>query len=394
MTSPMRPRHDRYDVLVAGARCAGASTALLLARRGLRVLVVDPLPRGRDTLSTHALMRGGALQLHRWGLLDRVRAAGTPDIRVTTFDYEDEVIPVPIRPKDGVEALWAPRRTVLDPILSRAAEDAGAEVIHGLSLVSLSRDREGRVDGGWVLQRDREAFRVSADLVVGADGVRSRTARLAAAPVERVAAHTTASIYGYFPGMASDEYRWYFRPGTGAGIIPTNEGEACVFLSVAPEQIRRAGGRGLQRVFMEGVRRVDPELAERMAAMGAAPVLRAFPGKHGFMRRPWGPGWALVGDAAYFRDPLTAHGITDALRDAELLARAALQGTEAAFRDYHGTRNAVAEGLFEVTDRIASLAWTGDEVKALHHRLNREMNLGVEVIRSWDAPPARPAEAA
>ena len=69
---------DRYDVIIAGARCAGASTAMLLARQGLRVLVVDPAKRGTDTLSTHALMRGGVLQLHRWGVLDAIRSAGTP----------------------------------------------------------------------------------------------------------------------------------------------------------------------------------------------------------------------------------------------------------------------------------------------------------------------------
>ena len=120
-------QHERYDVVIAGARCAGASTALLLARAGLRVLVVDPLPRGRDTLSTHALMRGAVLQLHRWGLLDQIQKAGTPALRVTTFDYADETISVPIKARSGVDALYAPRRTVLDPILVEAAEAAGAE---------------------------------------------------------------------------------------------------------------------------------------------------------------------------------------------------------------------------------------------------------------------------
>ena len=88
---------NRYDVVIAGARCAGASTAMLLARQGLRVLVVDPASRGSDTLSTHALMRGGVLQLHRWGVLEALRAAGTPTIRTTTFHYGDEAIEVSIK---------------------------------------------------------------------------------------------------------------------------------------------------------------------------------------------------------------------------------------------------------------------------------------------------------
>lgn len=392
MKPSIRPRHHRYDVVVAGARCAGAATAMLLARRGARVLVVDPLPRGRDALSTHALMRGGVLQLHRWGLLDRVRAAGTPPVTVTTFDYGDEVISVPIKPKDGVDALFAPRRTVLDPILAEAAEEAGAEVIHGLSLASLSRDRSGRVDGAWIRDRDTESFRVEAALVVGADGVRSRTAGLAGAETLVEAPHATASVFGYWPGLPAHEYRWAFRPGLGAGIIPTNDGVACVFVSVRGDELREGGKRRAEALFLAGVRQVDPGLPELLRPEARVGPLRVFPGRPGFLRRAQGPGWALVGDAGYFRDPLTAHGITDALRDAELLARAVAGGTEGALAAYQEERDGVARGLLGVTDRIASLDWSTEEVKALHHDLNREMNAGVAVIRAWDAEAA--AEAA
>jgi len=143
LQSPME--RDHYDVIIAGARCAGASTAMLLARQGLRVLVVDPTRRGSDTLSTHALMRGAVLQLHRWGVLDDIRAAGTPAIRTTTFHYGDEAIEVPIKEQDGVDALYAPRRTVIDPILLDAAEAAGAEVVLGSSVVDLLRGSDDRV---------------------------------------------------------------------------------------------------------------------------------------------------------------------------------------------------------------------------------------------------------
>ena len=130
----------RYDVVIAGARCAGAATAMLLARRGLSVLVVDPMRRGSDTLSTHALMRAAVLQLARWGLLDMLRSAGTPTIRSTTFHYGKESITVPIKNRDGVDGLYAPRRTVIDPILLDAAEAAGAEVALGHAVVDVLRD--------------------------------------------------------------------------------------------------------------------------------------------------------------------------------------------------------------------------------------------------------------
>src|SRR4051812_44103940 len=106
--------HEAYDVLVVGARCAGAATAMLMARKGLRVLVIDRSGYGADTISTHALMRGGVLQLHRWGVLPRLLEAGTPPVRTTTFHYGDESVSVAMKPSHGVDALYAPRRTLLD----------------------------------------------------------------------------------------------------------------------------------------------------------------------------------------------------------------------------------------------------------------------------------------
>src|SRR5512132_4122456 len=115
-----------WDVIIIGGRVAGASTALLLARAGLRVLVVDRARRGSDTVSTHALMRGGVLQLRRWGVLDRLAVTGVPPVRRVTFHYGAESMPVSLKPYAGVDALYAPRRTVLDAMLVDAAEAAGA----------------------------------------------------------------------------------------------------------------------------------------------------------------------------------------------------------------------------------------------------------------------------
>src|SRR5512132_143237 len=172
MTAPASHRHQPgartgWDAVVVGARVAGASTALLLARAGLRVLVVDRARRGSDTLSTHALMRGGVLQLRRWGVLDRVVATGAPPVRRVTFHYGRETTPVSLKPYAGVEALYAPRRTVLDAVLADAAEDAGAQLRFGLAVTDLARDGAGRVVGVTLSDHGGATWTERTPLVVG-----------------------------------------------------------------------------------------------------------------------------------------------------------------------------------------------------------------------------------
>ena len=136
-----------WDVIVVGARVAGAATAMLLARAGLRVLCVDRSRHGSDTLSTHALMRGGVLQLTKWGLLDAVVAAGTPPVRRTVFHYGEEQFAVSIKPAAGTDALYAPRRTVLDALLVDEAVRSGVIVEFGTPVVGLCRAADDRVTG-------------------------------------------------------------------------------------------------------------------------------------------------------------------------------------------------------------------------------------------------------
>ena len=230
--------HSRYDVLVVGARCAGAATAMLMARSGLRVLVIDRGRYASDTTSTHALMRGGVMQLHRWGLLPRIVAAGTPAVRSTEFHYGEDVVQVEIRPQHGVEALVAPRRTLLDSTLVDAARAAGAEVRHGCTLAALLRRTDGRVCGAAILDGDGQTVEVMADLVVGADGIGSTVARLAGARVLWEGRHATAVVYGHCRGLRAAAYSWYYREQIGAGVIPTNGGAHCVFVAVPPARFR------------------------------------------------------------------------------------------------------------------------------------------------------------
>ncbi|MBR0673238.1 NAD(P)/FAD-dependent oxidoreductase [Neoroseomonas soli] len=375
----MKPM-ERFDALVVGARCAGAAAAMLMARHGMRVLAVDRGGYGTDTLSTHALMRGGVMLLARWGLLPRLVEAGTPPIRRTTFHYGEEAIAVDLRPGDGVDALYAPRRTLLDSVLVDAAWEAGAEVRHHHTVTSLLHDDGGRVTGAVVVDEVGREHAIAAGLVVGADGIGSTVARLAGAPVVEQAHHAATVLYGYLPGLADTGTHWHYAVGASAGRIPTNAGRHCVFASVPPERFRAEMRGDRLAALLRVLQEVSPELAEEVAATAPDGELMAFAGRKGFLRQPTGPGWALIGDAGYFKDPITAHGITDALRDAALLAEAAGEGTQAAFTRFATRRDDLSLPLFHVTDEIAGYAWTLEEAKAMHLRLNAAMKREVAAL--------------
>jgi len=366
-------RHARYDSIIVGARCAGAATARLLAHAGQRVLVIDRGDPADDPLSTHALMRPAVLLLQQWGVLDRVIAA-TPAVRSASFHYGDAITDVPIKPRDGIDALYAPRRTVLDPLLVDAARAAGADVHHHTKLIELVRDSK-RVCGAVVECRGVTTF-VRADLVIGADGLGSAVARGVDAPTTRTGQHATSTIYAHVSGLGVDGYQWHYRPGVSAGVIPTNEG-ACVF-AIAPSARFRTEPRDPDGWFRRVLAEAAPSVAARLAGVPLA--LRPFRGRTGYLRRGSGAGWALVGDAGFFRDPVTAHGITDALRDASLLARAVVAGDLAR---YAAARDSFAIPILEVTDAIASFRWNLEELGELHRTLNREIARELELVRSF-----------
>ncbi|HVS12683.1 MAG TPA: NAD(P)/FAD-dependent oxidoreductase [Thermoanaerobaculia bacterium] len=377
----------RYDAVVVGARCAGAATARLLARQGLRVLAVERGRYGSDTLSTHALMRGAVLQLHRWGVLERVRAAGTPTVRTTAFHYRDDVVTVPIKARDGIDGLYAPRRSVLDALLVDAAVGSGVTVVHETRVRDLIRSADGRVRGVVVQRPGDEPTEVRAGIVIGADGRTSTVAQRVGAATLRQGSHASGVIYAYFRGLPREGYQFLYGPSVSAGTVESNDGQVCVFAAMSGERFLERERFDLERGFERVLRETSPALADEVAAASRASVLRGFPGEPGYFRQSWGPGWALVGDAGYFKDPITAHGITDALRDAELLARAVGAGTEAALVQYQRQRDELSLDLFAATDAIASYAWSMEEVQALHLRMSEAMGPEMEVIRAFDETP-------
>jgi 2-polyprenyl-6-methoxyphenol hydroxylase-like FAD-dependent oxidoreductase len=367
-----------YDAVVVGARVAGASTAMLLARAGLRVLAVDKSAYASDTTSTLALMRPGVKQLHRWGVLKRVVDAGTPAIRKTTFHYDDEAF------ENGVDALYAPRRTVLDAAMVDSARDAGAQVEHGVRVNGLMRDESGHVCGVHLTGADGGSRQVATRIVIGADGAGSNVARFVEAEVLSAGEHPSSCIYGFWRGLDTSGTHWYYAHDCAAGTIPTNEDIVCAFVSMRPEQYSERTG-SIEALYERVLRATDPALAGAVAGARRVGKLHPFPGRPGFVRKSWGPGWALVGDAGCFKDPLTAHGMTDALRDAELLANAVAVGTDDALASFEATQHDFAFDFLNLSDEIASFDWDMERAKGLHHRLSKLMNREYELVCAMES---------
>ncbi|HYZ99366.1 MAG TPA: NAD(P)/FAD-dependent oxidoreductase [Acidimicrobiales bacterium] len=388
---------SQHDVAVVGARVAGAATALHLARMGHDVVVLDRAHLPSDTLSTHAISRSGVVQLARWGLLDAVLASGAPAIRQVTFHAAGESITRRVKARAGVDYLVAPRRHVLDTIVADAAAAAGAAVRFGMSVAGLRHDAEGRVVGVRGRSASGAAFEIDARLVVGADGLRSRVARAAGAPIVDARPSHTAISYAYYAGLPWSGTEFFVADQAFAGIFPTHGGEACIWVctpaDVAVAARERTGSPAA--ALAELLAREAPELGDRLRhAQRTSPVRSALRPPNQ-VRRAFGPGWALVGDAGYHRDPITGHGISDAFRDAELLAVAtdrALRGEvydTTALAGYQRQRDEALRDIFEITCALATFPPTAEFVT-----LQRRLSAAIEAESGWLATRPVPGEAA
>jgi 2-polyprenyl-6-methoxyphenol hydroxylase-like FAD-dependent oxidoreductase len=384
---------ERHDVVVVGARCAGAATALLLARAGHDVVLVDRTTFPADTLSTHAIARSGVVQLGRWGMLDRVLASGAPPLRDIAFHDADGVVTRRLGARHGVDALVAPRRTVLDALLVEAARAAGADVRTGVTVEGVTRTGEGRVSG--VLARSGDGgHELAGRLIVGADGLRSRIARAVGARTLRAEAPLGSTHYTY---VAGDWPQLEYHLGDGAfgGVFPTHGREACVWVCAPAEAARtvRRDAADVDEAFEVLVRAV-PTLAARLAGRTRTTRARGAVALPNHVRAGVGPGWALVGDAAYHRDPVTGHGMSDAFRDADLLAEAiddVLAGEDeaAALGSYERRRVAMLTPLFDVACEMIRFPHR-DRFRALQIRLGHLIDAESAVLAARP-PPLRQA---
>jgi flavin-dependent dehydrogenase len=342
-----------YDAIVVGARCAGAPTAMLLARRGLRVLLVDRASFPSDTISTHYIPQAGVVSLREWGLLSRLEATGAPRILDFTADWGDFTLVGRPPPVDGQVGGFAPRRTVLDDLLVRAAVEAGAELRERFPVTGLLWEND-RVVGV-----ESHGRRENARIVVGADGRGSFVARQTGAETYRLVPAKTFQYYSYFEGVSRGLLESYRRGRRAFFVFPTNFGQACVIEAAPIEEFANfhRDPAASYRLRLELV----PELAERVAAGRQVDRVVGTAALDNFFRVPHGAGWALVGDAGYHKDPQTGQGIRDAFRDAGLLADAIADGLggrrplDAALTDYQLTRDAAVDEIFEHTCRVVEM---------------------------------------
>lgn len=356
-----------YDAIIVGARCAGSSTAMRLARKGYRVLVVDRAMFPSDTVSTHVLQPLAVAALARWGLIDRLTATGCPPIHTYTFDFGPFTISGAPGTKDTPVA-YCPRRTVLDKLLVDAAAEAGAEIREGFAVEEILIE-DGRVVG--IKGRSKGAATVTerAQVIVGADGRYSLMAEAVRPEQYNEKPPLLAAYYTYWSGLPMDgRFETYIRPHRGFAAAPTHNG---LTLTVGgwPYSEFETNKKDVEGNFLKSFD-LAPEFADRVrGAKREAPFAGA--AVSNFFRKPYGPGWALVGDAGYNRDPITAQGITDAFRDAERCAIAldqAFTGARSfdeAMSEYQRDRDEHVLPMYEFTCQLATLQPPPPEMQQL-----------------------------
>ena len=362
---------EQFDAIVVGARCGGAPLAMQLARAGHKVLMVDRAPFGSDIMSTHYVKRTGANLLHKWGLLDAVRAAGTPAIETLNFHLGDLALRGTAPPSGAAANDFTPRRFVLDRILVDAAIDAGVD----------ARDRftvsELMFDGARVIgirgKHHGQTVEARASVVVGADGPGSTVAKAVGAEAYVDAGTHTCGHYAYYSGMRDrdDEASLYVLQKERRFYItfPTNDGLDMVFL-FWPTEMARDVRRDLDGAFAESLTHV-PELEARVKGGKREGRISGTHLLPNYFRRAHGPGWALVGDAALHRDPITAQGITNAFTHADVLSEEldlAFRGEkplDQAVADYDARQFRILKPMFDYTVHLAMLQPLPDQVAGM-----------------------------
>jgi 2-polyprenyl-6-methoxyphenol hydroxylase-like FAD-dependent oxidoreductase len=357
----------QYDAIVVGARCAGSPTAMLLARKGYRVLLLDRARFPSDTISTHLVHPPGVAALQRWGLLARVVATGCPPISTYAFDFGPFTLSgAPGTPEAPLA--YAPRRTVLDALLVEAASAAGVEVREGFTVEALVVDN-GRVTGVRGHERGGRTVTESARVVVGADGRHSLVARSVRPEQYHEKPRLLAGYYSYWSGLPmAGRFETYVRPDRGFAAWPTND-DLTLVVGGWPFAESEANKSDIEGNFLKMLE-LAPEFADRV---GSATREERFAGTavHNYFRTPYGPGWALVGDAGYNKDFITAQGISDAFRDAELCATAldeTFTGARAfadAMAEYRSTRDERVLAMYELTTEFATLEPPPPELQQL-----------------------------
>jgi flavin-dependent dehydrogenase len=362
-----------YDAIIIGARCAGSPTAMLLARKGYKVLLLDRASFPSDTISTHIILLKGVAKLKKWDLADKIISSGCPVIHHLAFDLGPIKISASPPPLNGTSEVMAPRRIILDKILVDAAVDAGAELRDNSTVEEILMEN-GRVTGVRCRTKNGTEWAEKARIVIGADGKNSLLARTVQAEEYNNHPKMTCWYYAYWSGVPVEALTLYSPPNRAIGIIPTNDDLCCIPVSWPIGEFHE------YRSNIEGNYMKTFELVAGLPdIMKSARRETAFTGMAdlpGFFRKPYGPGWALAGDAGYHKDPITGQGISDAMTQADELAEAldtAWSGKgdiDELLASYHHARDTEVTPMYHFTCDFASLAPPTPEMELLFNALS------------------------
>jgi len=343
---------------------------MLLARKNYRVLLLDKATFPSDTMSTHLVHPPGVAALKRWGLLERLEATGCPPVETYSFDFGPLTISGSPQPIDGVARAYCPRRTVLDQLLVDGAVEAGAELREGFTVDEILA-REGTVTGIRGHAKGGTAVTERARVVIGADGRHSLMAKAVQPEQYDERRSHLAMYYAYWSGLPVDGFETTIRAENRRGWAATPTHDDLTVLPFGwPVEEFHVNRKDIEGNFFATMD-LAPEFAERLRAAKRQSKFIGSAELPGYFRKPFGPGWALLGDAGYHKNPITAMGINDAFRDAELVAGALddafsrRRSYEEGMSDYQQARDREALPVYEFTDDFARLQPPPPEMQQL-----------------------------